>query len=48
MFNLCFREEYGKLYDFVVTQKKLRVKNVGGKLVMLAFVCILRVSGGEV
>jgi len=26
------RNEYGKLYDFV-TEKKLRVKNIGGKLV---------------
>jgi len=37
----CFRDEYGKLYDFV-TQKKLRVKNIGGKNVRSLFLYFFR------
>ena len=33
---MYYRDEYGKLYDFV-TQKKLRVKNIGGKIVSEVF-----------
>jgi len=33
-----FRDEYSKLYDFV-TQKKLRVKNIGGKMVRNMLCC---------
>ena len=36
-----FRDEYSKLYDFV-TQKKLRVKNIGGKMVRNTQCCCCR------
>jgi hypothetical protein len=34
--DVACRDEYGKLFDFVTT-KKLRVKNIGGKLVCMLF-----------
>jgi len=50
----CFRDEYGKLYDFV-TMKKLRVKNIGGKMVcgclllsMVVTIVLLSAICGEV